>query len=83
MKMNIEIEEVKKFMNENLLTKKEAMEITGQSLTAFDQAVATGRLRPFFERGEGRSKVRLYLKKDVEQYNQERIEHLKKFGRKF
>lgn len=76
------IEEIKQFISENLLTKKEAMEITGQSLTAFDQAVATGRLKPFFERGEGRSTVRLYLKEDVERYNQERIEHLKKFGRK-
>lgn len=76
------IEEIKQFISENLLTKKEAMEITGQSLTAFDQAVATGRLKPFFERGEGRSTVRLYLKSDVERYNQERINHLKKFGRK-
>lgn len=76
------IEEIKQFMNENLLTKKEAMELTGQSLTAFDQAVQTGRLKPFFERGEGRSTVRLYLKDDVERYNQERLEHLKKFGRR-
>jgi len=78
----MKIEKIKQFINENLLTKKEAMEITGQSLTAFDQAVATGRLKPFFERGEGRSTVRLYLKSDVERYNQERINHLKKFGRK-
>lgn len=76
------IEEIKQFMNKNLLTKKEAMRITGQSLTAFDQAVQTGRLKPFFERGEGRSTVRLYLKEDVERYNQERLEHLKKYGRK-
>ena len=75
-------EKIKQFMNENLLTKKEAMELTGQSLTAFDQAVQTGRLKPFFERGEGRSTVRLYLKDDVERYNQERLEHLKKFGRR-
>ena len=78
----MELNQIKEFMNHNLLTKKEAMEITGQSLTAFDQAVQTGRLKPFFERGEGRSTVRLYLKEDVERYNQERIEHLKKFGRK-
>ena len=76
------IEEIKEFMNSNLLTKKEAMGITGQSLTAFNQAVQTGRLKPFFERGKGRSTVRLYLKEDVERYNQERIEHLKKYGRK-
>jgi len=76
------LEEIKQFMNENLLTKKEAMEITGQSLTAFEQAVQTGRLKPFFEKGTGRSTVRLYLKADVECYNKERIEHLKKLGRK-
>ena len=76
------IEEIKQFMNKNLLTKKEAMKITGQSLTAFDQAVQTGRLKPFFEKGKGRSMIRLYLKSDVERYNQERINHLKKFGRK-
>lgn len=76
------LEEIKKFMHENLLTKKEAMQLTGQSITAFDQAVQTGRLKPFFEKGEGRGTVRLYLKSDVERYNKERIEHLKKFGRK-
>lgn len=76
------LEKIKRFMNENLLTKKEAMQLTGQSLTAFDQAVQTGRLKPFFERGEGRSTVRLYLKEDVERYNQERLEHLKKYGKR-
>lgn len=78
----MDLEKIKEFMQENLLTKKEAMRLTGQSLTAFDQAVATGRLKPFFEKGEGRSTVRLYLKSDVERYNKERIEHLKKIGRK-
>lgn len=74
--------EMKKFINDNLITKREAMELTGQSLSAFDQAVNTGRLRPFFERGKGRGIVRLYLKSDVEQYNKERLATLKRFGRK-
>jgi len=74
--------EIKKYLDENLLTKKEAMEITGQSLSAFDQAVMAGRLKPFFERGKGRGLVRLYLKEEVEQYNEERLATLEKFGRK-
>lgn len=74
--------EMKKFINDNLITKREAMELTGQSLSAFDQAVNTGRLKPFFERGRGRGIVRLYLKSDVEQYNKERLATLKRFGRK-
>lgn len=76
------IEEIKRFIDDNLLTKREAMGITGQSLSAFDQAVNTGRLKPFFERGEGRGTVRLYLRADVEQYNKERVAHMKRFGRK-
>ena len=75
-------QEMKRFLEDNLLTKKEAMEITGQSLSAFDQAVTTGRLMPFFERGKGRGLVRLYLKEDVKQYNKERLEYLKSINRK-
>ena len=75
-------QEIKRFLEDNLLTKKEAMEITGQSLSAFDQAVMTGRLIPFFERGKGRGLVRLYLKEDVKQYNKERLEYLKSINRK-
>ena len=75
-------QEMKRFLEDNLLTKKEAMEITGQSLSAFDQAVTTGRLMPFFERGKGRGLVRLYLKEDVKQYNKERINYLKSINRK-
>lgn len=78
----MDINEIKNFMHENLLTKKEAMEITGQSLSAFDQSVATGKLVPFFEKGKGRSTVRLYLKNDVERYNKQRLKHLEKFNRK-
>lgn len=74
--------DIKVWMEKNLLTKKEAMEITRQTLTAFDQAVMTGRLKPFFERGKGRGLVRLYLKEDVERYNLERLSHLEKFNRK-
>lgn len=64
----MDINKIKKFIDENLLTKKEAMEITKQSLTAFDQAVATGQLKPFYDHGEDRSRVRLYLRSEVEEY---------------
>lgn len=74
--------DIRLWMQENLLTKREAMKITGQTLTAFDQAVMTGRLKPFFSRGKGRGIVRLYLKEDVEEYNKERLSTLEKFNRK-
>lgn len=74
--------EIKEWMENNLLTKKQAMEITGQSLTAFDQAVMAERIVPFFEKGKARGLVRLYLKSDVEAYNEERLMTLKKFNRK-
>lgn len=61
-------EEIRKFIDENLLTKKEAMKITGQGLPAFNQAISTNALKPFYDHGEGRSRVRLYLKSDVEEY---------------
>lgn len=61
-------EEIKKWMEENLITKQETMEITKQSLTAFNQTVSTGKLHPFYDRGHDRSRVRLYLKSDVEEY---------------
>lgn len=61
-------DELKEFINNNLLTKQEAMEITGQGLSAFNQAVSTGKLKPFYDHGEGRSRVRLYLKSDVQKY---------------
>lgn len=56
------------FTEKNILTKKEAMEITGQSLRAFGQSVAEKRLKPIFERGEGVGKIRLFLRSDVEIY---------------
>lgn len=74
--------EIKQWMDENLLTKKEAMEITGQSLTAFDQAVMAGRITPYFQKGKARGLVRLYLKSDVKSYNEERLATLKKLNKK-
>lgn len=62
-------EKMAKFLDENLVTKQEAMKITGQSLTAFNQSISSKQLTPFLERGEGTGKVRLYLRSDVEKYS--------------
>ena len=56
-------------MNENLLTKEQSRQITNQSAGAFNQSVNLGRIKPFFEsNGNGAQKVRLYLKKEIEDY---------------
>lgn len=63
------LEELKKFMQENLVTKQEAAKITGQSITAINQSIKKRMIQPFFEsNGQGPAKVRLYLKSDIEWY---------------
>lgn len=71
-------EEIKKWANENLLTKQQAAEITGQSMSAFNQAIDTGKLVAFYDHGVGRSRVRLYLKGEVEAYAAGVIERRKR-----
>lgn len=61
-------EELKKFLADNLITKQQARQITGQSLSAFNQSISTKQIIPIYEQGEGTGKVRLYLKKEVEEY---------------
>ncbi|MBU8596427.1 hypothetical protein KM908_09805, partial [Alkalihalobacillus clausii] len=61
-------EEIKKYIDANLITKQEAMRITGQNIKGFDQTIASGNLKPFYDHGEGRSRVRLYHRDDVEAY---------------
>ena len=62
-------DEIKKWLYENLLTKEQSRQITNQSAGAFNQSVNLGRIKPFFEsNGNGVQKVRLYLKKDIEDY---------------
>ena len=58
---------IKKWIEENLFLQDRAREITEQSASAFNQSVATGRIKPFVEFGEVR-KTRLYLKSDLEEY---------------
>ena len=60
-------EEIKKWIKENLVMQDEARNITGQSVSGFNQSVATGRIVPFVEFGETR-KTRLYLRSDLEEY---------------
>lgn len=59
--------EIKKWIKENLVMQDEARTITGQSISAFNQSVATGKINPFVEFGEAR-KTRLYLRSDLEEY---------------
>ncbi|MEN0648928.1 hypothetical protein NSQ82_07845 [Caldifermentibacillus hisashii] len=60
-------EEIKQWIKENLVMQEEARTITGQSVSAFNQAVATRKIIPFVEFGEAR-KTRLYLRSDLEDY---------------
>lgn len=60
-------EEMKKWIEENLIMQDAARAITGQSVTGFNQSVSTGKIIPFVEFGEVR-KTRLYLKADLEEY---------------
>ena len=63
------LDELKQFMNDNLVNQQEAIKITHQSKTAFSQSLTTGKIKPFFEtEGKGPAKVRLYLRSDLEEY---------------
>ncbi|MBO6420039.1 hypothetical protein [Enterococcus gallinarum] len=65
-------EEVQQWCQENLLTRQQAAEITGQSYAGFSQSIKIGQIKPFLEFGEsGPSVVRLYLKKDIEEYGRQ------------
>lgn len=59
--------EIKDWIKNNLIMQDEARSITGQSVSGFNQSVATGRIKPFVEFGKAR-KTRLYLKADIEEY---------------
>ena len=74
-------EKIKEWIDENLLTKQEAIKITCQSLTAFDQSINTNKLTAFYDRGEDRSRVRLYLKSDVEAYAKGVFERRKRLSK--
>ena len=60
----------KKWIEENLLNRKQASKITGQSHAAFSRAIQLGRIKPFIEIGDepGPTLIRLYLKDEIEAY---------------
>ncbi|WP_203363100.1 hypothetical protein [Bacillus sp. REN10] len=60
-------EEIKGWIEKNLVMQDEARSITGQSVPGFNQSVTTGRITPFVEFGTAR-KTRLYLRSDLEEY---------------
>lgn len=62
--------EIRDWMKENLVGKKEATTYTKQSLGAFQQAVNNGKIVPFFEEenAETSAKIRLYLKSELIEY---------------
>lgn len=63
------LDQLHAYMCDNLLSKQQAMLITKQSATAFQQAERTGMFHPFFETpGKTSAKVKLYLRSDIEEY---------------
>ena len=63
----MKVEQIKEWIEQNLIMQDEARVITGQSVTAFNQSVANGKIKAFIEFG-GTRKTRLYLKSDLEEY---------------
>lgn len=60
-------EAIRQWIIDNLVMQDEARNITEQSVPAFGQAVASGRIQPFVEFGKAR-KTRLYLRADLGEY---------------
>lgn len=72
------INEWKKYTNENIISGVEAREITGQSPRTFKQSVDNGLLKPAFEWGTGPGMTRVYYLPDVEKYAQQVKERKKR-----
>lgn len=70
---NADLEKIQIWIQNNLITRKQAALITGQSFEGFSQTIKQGRIKPFVEVGEGSgpSIVRLYLKSDIEEYGKQ------------
>ncbi|MBO1139865.1 hypothetical protein FQS87_08145 [Enterococcus avium] len=62
------LEDIQRWSLDNLVTRQEAAAITGQSYTAFSQAINLRNIIPFLSYGSGTATVRLYLKEDIENY---------------
>ncbi len=62
---------LKQFLQENLLTRDNASQITKQSTRAFEQSVNTHIIQPFYSvKKNGRQIFKLYLKQEMETYAQ-------------
>jgi hypothetical protein len=65
------LEELQQFLQQELLTKEQAIAITQQSPAAFMQAVSYGRIPTFYHAGAGKkgpSNIRLFWRDDVRTY---------------
>lgn len=60
--------DIKRWITDNLVLQDEARHITGQSISAFNQSVQTGRISPFIELESGKRTIRLYHREDLEEY---------------
>ncbi|MEE1131654.1 MAG: hypothetical protein UHX00_08570 [Caryophanon sp.] len=63
-------EQLQNFLQQNLIDKHAARKITGQSVTAFNQAVLRGKIVPIVKYGNGRGGMNLFLREDIELYKQ-------------
>ncbi|CAI3400830.1 hypothetical protein [uncultured Enterococcus sp.] len=62
---------LQQFLQENLLTRDSASQITKQSTRAFEQSVNTHIIQPFYSVNKnGRQIFKLYLKQEMEAYAQ-------------
>ena len=61
-------QQIRAWITDNLVLQDEARHITGQSVSAFNQSLQTGRIKPFVEFVSGSRTIRLYLKTDLEEY---------------
>lgn len=61
-------EQIKQWINDNLVMQDEARQITEQSVSGFNQSVSTGMIKPFVEFVSGKRTLRLYLRKDLLEY---------------
>jgi hypothetical protein len=66
--MNKDTKQIRQWIQDNLVMQQEAVKITGQSISGFNNSLAAGWLKPFVEFGEKR-KIRLYLRSDMEAYS--------------
>lgn len=60
-------DKIKKWIEDNLIQRSEAIKITGQADSSFGEALSAGRVKPFVQFGNKRI-TRLYLKSDIEEY---------------